>query len=113
MLVAIPSNDSLNIFKRTGRASNFVIAEVSGNTFSFVKTVANNHTHDHNNNENEEEHSHQDLVDSIKGCKYVIVNMVGKHLKADMVKNSIEIFITKEETVENGLNDFISYINNK
>jgi len=111
MLLAIPSNDSVNIFKRTGRASKFVVAEISGDTFSFVKTVANKHTHNHN--ENEEDHSHQDLVDSIADCKYIIVNMVGKHLKADMAKNNIEIFITKEETVKGGLADFISYVNDK
>ncbi len=113
MQVAIPTNDSVNIFKRTGRAPKFVIAEISGNTFSFLKTVDNKHTHDHNDNEHEKEHSHQDLVDSISGCKYIIVNMVGKHLKTDMTKNNIQIFITKEETIETGLTDFISNVIDK
>jgi len=113
MQVAIPTNDSVNIFKRTGRAPKFVIAEISGNNFSVIKTVDNHHTHDHHENEHEEEHSHQDLVDSIAGCKHIIANMVGKHLKADMMENNIKIFITKEKTIEGGLNDFISHINDK
>jgi len=113
MKVAIPSNDGVNIFKRTGRAEKFVISEISDSKFKVIKTVANEHSHDHDENHSEEEHghSHNELVKSIEGCEYLIVNMIGKHLKADMDKNRVKIFKTSSTTIEGGILDFISEIN--
>ena len=110
MKIAIPSNDSINIFKRTGRTEKFVIAEIIDSKFNIVSAVLNKHNHDHDEDEHKHEHghSHDDLFESIAGCSYVIVNVVGKNLKADMEMNGIGIFKTKETTVEAGILDFIS-----
>ena len=110
MKVAIPSNDLVNIFKRTGRTEKFVIAEIINSEFSIVNTVLNKHNHDHDedNHAHDHGHSHDDLFESIAGCSYVIVNVVGKQLKADMEINNIGIFKTKETNVEAGILDFIS-----
>lgn len=110
MKVAIPSNDLVNIFKRTGRTEKFVIAEIKDSNFNIVDTVFNQHMHDHDEHHHHDEngHSHDDLFESISGCDHVIVNVVGKQLKTDMEKNGIGIFKTKEKTVKAGVLDFIS-----
>jgi len=110
MKIAIPSNDSINIFKRTGRAEKFVIAEINDSKFNIVDTVLNQHTHEHGDHHHHDEHghSHDDLFESIAGSEFVVVNVVGKQLKTDLEKNAIGIFKTKETAVEAGILDFIS-----
>ncbi len=110
MKVAIPSNDSINIFKRTGQAKKFTIAEINDSDFSIVDAVFNKHTHEHGEDHHHDEngHSHDDLFESIEGCKHIIVNVVGKQLKADLEKNNIGIFKTKEITVDGGILDFVA-----
>lgn len=110
MKVAIPSNDGVNIFKRTGRAEKFVIAEVFGDTFKFVDTVKNSHSHEHDDNDShdEHEHSHDNLVKSIAGCEFLLVNMIGKHLKADIDKSGIKVFKTSITIIDETLLEFIS-----
>jgi len=110
MKIAIPSNDGINIFKRTGRAEKFVISEISENTFKIIGSVVNSHSHDHDDNHSHEEHehSHNDLVKTIEGCDYLLVNMIGKHLKTDMDNSGIKIFKSSFTIIEDALLDFIS-----
>jgi len=110
MKIAIPSNDGVNIFKRSGRAEKFVISEISENSFKIIGNIVNTHSHDHDDNHshNEHEHSHNDLVKAIEGCEYLLVNMIGKHLKADMVNSGIKIFKSSFTLVEDAISDFIS-----
>lgn len=111
MKVAIPTNDSVNIFKRTGKAGKFVLAEVDKTKFNILETVLNKHSHDHDEHHHHHDdngHSHDDLFESIAGCEYIVVNVVGKQLKADLEKKGINIFKTKELTVEAAILDLIS-----
>lgn len=115
MKVAIPSNDGVNVFKRTGRAEKFVLAEISDNTYKIIGNVANKHSHEHDDkhSHDEHEHSHDDLVKSIAGCEYLLVNMIGKHLKTDIDKSGINIFKTSFTKLDDALSDFITKNNVK
>jgi len=108
MRIAIPTNDKISLFQRTGRADAFLIFEVDMTNIREVDYRKNQHAHDeHSHDEGEEhDHSHTELVEAISDCAFVVVNVVGKHLLSDLTNAGIVVFKTKEQNIKNAIADF-------
>ena len=95
MFIAIPTNDRVNIAQKSGRANEFAIFNL-GNSGSNVIFKENPHrNHDHSNGHHE--HSHQEMIDMFKenNVAVLIVDVVGKHFKKDLLNSNFEVFKTE------------------
>ena len=108
MRIAIPTNDKTTIYKRTGRANAFLIVDVDMAAINEIDYRTNTHSHEEHAHDGEEnhDHSHAELVESLSDCAFVIVNVIGKHLLADIKNAGIIVFKTKEENIKNAIADF-------
>ena len=108
MRIAIPTNDRIRIFKRTGRANAFLIVDVDAASANEIDYRTNTHSHEDDAHDHEEnhDHSHADLVESLSDCAFIVVNVIGKHLLADLTNAGIIIFKTREENIKNAIADF-------
>lgn len=107
MRIAIPTNDKEHLFKRSGRAKGFLIMDIEKDAFSVVDYRKNNHTHNHDHSDNEQNgHSHKEAVDALKDCRYLMVNMVGKHFVKDLKDAGIQVFITDKEAISDAVEEF-------
>ena len=108
MRVAIPTNDKETIFKRTGRADGFLIIDVDNNGFDVIDYRINTHGHHHHHGEahDSHDHSHKEIVDSLKDCEYLIVNMIGKHFGKDINKAGIKVYKTDKQNIEEAVLEF-------
>jgi len=109
MRVAVPTNDKKTIFKRTGRANGFLIIDAYNNGFEVIDYRKNNHGHHHHHGEEHDEHSHshKEIVDSLKDCKYLIVNIIGKHFGKDISDAGIKVYKTEKQNIEEAVLEFI------
>jgi predicted Fe-Mo cluster-binding NifX family protein len=109
MKIAIPTNDKVNIFKRSGRAKGFLIVNISNGNHSIhdYRGNSHSHSHDHHHDENEHhDHSHKELVDSLSDCNYLVVNIIGKHFNHDITAAGIKVFKTDERAISDAIEDF-------
>ncbi len=107
MRIAIPTNDKITIFKRTGRADAFLIFEIDQVSVKEVDYRKNLHNHDdHEHSEDHHNHSHDELVETLSDCSFVLVNVIGKNLLADLTNSGIIVFKTKEKNIKNAIADF-------
>ncbi len=116
MKIAIPTNDKEHLFKRSGRAKGFLVADVSGSEHVIEDFRLNNHSHHHHHGHDEESehgHSHKEIVDALSDCSYLVVNVIGKHFLRDMQDAGINVFKTHETTIAGALEDFKKSIVNK
>jgi predicted Fe-Mo cluster-binding NifX family protein len=109
MRIAIPTNDKETLFKRSGQAKGFLVADISGNGFSVVDYRKNSHSHHHHHGEDEGHHghSHKEITDALGDCDFLVVNMIGKHFGGDLKEAGIKIFKTDKVTVNEAINHFI------
>ena len=108
MRAAIPTNDKNTIFKRSGRAEGFLIVDITADGYKKADYRKNSHSHHHHNNNEEDEHghSHKEIVDDLKDCQYLIVNMIGKHFGGDIKSAGINIFKTDAVLVDEAIQKF-------
>jgi len=108
MRMAFPTNDKINIFKRTGRANAFLILDVGTDAISEIDYRLNKHSHkNHLQDEgNSHDHSHDELVKSLSDCAFIVVNVIGKQLLADITNAGIVVFKTEEENIKNAIAGF-------
>ncbi len=111
MRIAIPTNDKITVFKRSGRAKGFLIMELSDDGVKEIDYVINNHQHGHHHHHSEgghngHGHSHEELVEKLNGCDYIIVNMIGSHFGRDVEQAGIKVFITGRENIDGALKEF-------
>ena len=110
MRVAIPTNDKENIFKRTGRANGFLIADVANSDYTVKDYRPNTHSHHHHHGHDEHHeqgHSHKEIVNALSDCNYLNVNMIGKHFGSDLKPAGIKVFKTDKTSVKDAMDDFI------
>jgi len=109
MRVAFPTNDKSTLFKRSGRAKGFLIADISDSGFKVVDFRSNNHSHEHQHgDEGHHDHSHKEIVEALNDCEYIIVNMVGKHFGKDLLDAGIEVFKTDKQIISEAVEEFRS-----
>jgi predicted Fe-Mo cluster-binding NifX family protein len=109
MRIAIPTNDKETIFKRSGQAKGFLIADVTDNGFVEVDYRKNSHSHDHGSHHGEHEHhghSHKEITEALSDCDYMVVNMVGKHFGGDLRDAGIKIFKTDRQLINEAVQEF-------
>ena len=108
MRIAIPTNDKTSIFQRTGQANAFLIVDVDAASVNEIDYRTNTHSdeeHEHDGEENHD-HSHAELVESLSDCAFIVVNVIGKHLSADIKNAGIVVFKTKEKNIKNAIAEF-------
>lgn len=105
MKIAIPSSDRNKLTKRTGRASEFAICDIIDGSYEFVEFRKNPHEH---HEHGDHEHNHQDLVDILKDCDAILVQMVGESFKADFNNAGIPIYQTTQENLKEAISVFAS-----
>ncbi len=116
MKIAIPTNDKKHLFKRSGRAEGFLVADVSDTEHAIKDERLNTHSHHHHHGHNEESehgHSHKEIVDALSDCSYLVVNVIGKHFLHDLQTAGIEVFQTDETTITGAIDDFRKNIVNR
>ncbi len=107
MRIAIPTNDQSTIFKRSGRAQGFLILDVTPVGFKIVDYRKNEHGHHHHHGEEHEHgHSHKEIVEALKDCDYLVVNMIGKHFGGDVKEAGIRVFKTDATSIEEAVEAF-------
>jgi predicted Fe-Mo cluster-binding NifX family protein len=127
MLIAIATNDRINIAKRTGRAREFAFFTIKDSEIIDVRYEKNNHEHhDHDDHEpnhrqvqgrgrgqgrgqghhhHEEhhhehehgEHSHDEVIEQLKDVDIFLVRAVGKHMRSDLEKGKIPFKVVTKE----------------
>jgi predicted Fe-Mo cluster-binding NifX family protein len=103
MRIAIPTNDKVNLFRRTGRAKAFLVFDVDMSGFEEVELRKNLHSHDEGE---EHDHSHTELVESLSDCAFIVVNQIGKHLLKDIDNAGILVYKTSESNIKNAIAAF-------
>ncbi len=109
MRIAIPTNDKETLFKRSGQAKGFLIADVTDNGFEVVDYRKNSHTHDHGSHHDDHGHhghSHKEITEALSDCDYMVVNMVGKHFGGDLKEAGIKIFKTGRQLINEAVQEF-------
>ena len=105
MKIAIPTNDRINLAKRTGQAKEFVLVEIENGKVVGTKYAANHHE-DHDESV---EHSHNDIVEMLKDIDVLLLINVGKHLKKDLENGRIKYEKISLQTIE----EVISFYSSK
>ena len=111
MRIAFPTNDKEKLFKRSGRAKGFLIVDVLETGYDVVDFRSNNHSHDHDHDHGEHEHhdhSHKEIVDALNDCRYLVVNVVGKHFGKDLKEAGIAVFKTDKVSIADAVEHFKS-----
>lgn len=104
MKIAVPvDSDKITIFKRTGQAPFFAIFQNG----IFETTVENSHgkeVHDHYDDEHEHaeddaEHvgHHKKDIAGLAGCDFILVQMVGEHMREAIESLNIKIKKIREK----------------
>ncbi|RLD45511.1 MAG: hypothetical protein DRI89_00775 [Bacteroidetes bacterium] len=108
MRMAFPTNDKINIFKRTGRANAFLIVDVDPTAINEIDYRINKHSHEEHLQVEDQshDHSHAELTETLSDCAFVVANVIGKQLLADITNAGIVVFKTKEENIKNAIADF-------
>jgi predicted Fe-Mo cluster-binding NifX family protein len=109
MRVAIPTNDKEYIFKRSGRTKGFLILDILPEGVKTIDYRINSHSHHHHHHgehEHEHGHSHKEIVDKLKDCNYLIVNIIGSHFEHDIKDAGIKIFKTDKKLISEAVDEF-------
>ena len=107
MRIAIPTNDKEHLFKRSGRAKGFLILDIEKDAVAVVDYRKNNHAHNHDHSGNEQHgHSHKEIVNALNDCRYLMVNMIGKHFGKDLKEAGIQVFVTDKEAISDAVEEF-------
>jgi len=105
--LAIPVyDDSLKVFRRTGKTPYFAIFDLYNDEVKFIEIRKNPHSereeHHHDDEEDFEEsvELHRRDLSVIDDCNYIMVSAVGKHLKEALKRKRIGIIrITYKDDV--------------
>ena len=103
--IAIPTNDRITLAERSGRAREFMVAEVENGVVLRSEFRENSHDHKHEEGESDGDHSHNhnDLVELLSDCKYLLVKVIGKHFKRDLAKAGKIFVLTKTDNIEEAI----------
>ena len=98
MKIAIPTNDRISLFNRTGRAKEFAIYDIHHGKSDFIEFRENPHKHhDHEEDEHDhDDHSHADVVGALKDCDALLVKTAGQHFRRDFDEADIPLYQTKQ-----------------
>jgi predicted Fe-Mo cluster-binding NifX family protein len=95
MIITIPTNDRETIAQKSGQAKEFAFFDL--NNLDSVVFEENPHKHhEHNHETGHPEHSHSDMIDMFKNksAESLIVDVIGKHFKADLKGAEISLYKT-------------------
>lgn len=109
MKIAVPTNDQDKIMPRSGRARGFLVFTIDGLDINNTEYRKNPHKH-HHHEEEKHEHSHGDLMGVLKDCDVMVGNMVGSHLKEDLKKAGIAMYLTKAKNVLEAVHEYLSQL---
>jgi len=106
MRIAIPSDDGITIAIHTGRASGFIIYEISDKQATRLEYRTNRYTghalgqckegEDHSNHH----HSHDSLLDALTDCQAMLAHGMGPRLVQDLALRNIEVIFCTETQAE-------------
>ena len=109
LTIALPTNDKKTLAERSGRAKGFIIYEIENKKAKKIAFRINPHKHnDHEETHDHGAHSHEDVMQILKDCTHIIVNIVGKHFKKDIEQHNIKIVKTKEKDIEKTVDEFLN-----
>ena len=111
MKVAIPTNDQVHIFERTGRAAGFLLVDIENGAVTAQKYIDNPHKHDDHEEEDHEHehgHNHHELMEVLEGCSFLVGLRVGKHMRGDLDEAKITFWKSADKTIEQALTAFIA-----
>jgi len=105
--IAIPTNDRITLAERSGRAKEFMVAEVENGLILRSEFRKNSHDHKHEEGESDDDHNHNhnDLVALLSDCKYLLVKIIGKHFKRDLSAAGKIFITTKVENIEEAITE--------
>ena len=95
MKIAIPTQDRITLYKRTGRTKEFAIYDVIDGSVTFAEFRINPHAHVDDEKGNHE-HTHDDVLAVLKDCDALLVHTVGTHFRQDFDKANFPIYKTKQ-----------------
>ncbi len=108
MKLVIPTDDFVNMVRRTGHAKYFAVYKVENNNIELDEKFENNHDHsDEHHHDNEDGHGHSEQTDLFKQYDALVVNMLGSHFKADVIEAKINVFYTKKSDIKEAIMDFL------
>lgn len=108
MRVAIPTNDMTTISAHFGRCKGFIIYDLEENQVTNLQYILNTITGHAKNkhkehNHGEHKHSHESILNTLKKCDVVIAGGMGKRLYEDFVQHNIQVFVTKEKSINKAI----------
>ena len=125
MKIAIPTNNRIEIAKRTGRASEFAFYNIENGGIKSVTYKKNTHSHDdhdrnegHHHGENEShehgkhehqhvEHNHDELLEILTDIDVLLVRAVGKYMRKTLQKGNINYKLVKIDVISEILEDYL------
>ena len=113
MKISFPTDDRKTIAERTGRCKEFAIYEIIDGQFINIDYRENTHKHHehghgHDHHKGEGGHTHEEIIELLSDVDLSIALRVGKFLKKDLEVNKIKYQITKNITIEDALNEYLS-----
>ena len=105
MKIAIPTSDRVNLYKRTGRTTEFAICEIVDGCYEFVEFRKNPHQHDEHNEE-EHHHNHKDILEALSDCDALLVWTIGPNFKRDFDEAKFPIYKTNQEDLKEVISVF-------
>jgi len=99
MKIVVPVEaDKQSMIKRTGQASYFAIFE-NDKLNSFIPNSHTDEEHDHHNlNDQEHVNEHKKDVINLQGCDVILVQAIGKHMRAALDDIGLKIVKIKPNT---------------
>jgi predicted Fe-Mo cluster-binding NifX family protein len=103
MKIAIPTEDRINIFERTGQTPLFAIATIEQSNITHIG-YRMNPPHKYTG----KDHSHAETAKLIQDCDLLLVKKLGKHLQADLDAAGIRYQKVSSQRIGDAIHEFLS-----
>ena len=114
MKIAIPTDDKTTICPHFGKTAGFIVYSIEDRAILETEYRQNTFTghaqrhHDENHHGGDHHHSHAAILQALGDCQIVIANGMGRRLYNDFEEWKIQVFITRENNLENAIEAFLN-----
>ncbi|MBL7113553.1 MAG: iron-molybdenum cofactor biosynthesis protein [Bacteroidales bacterium] len=108
MKIAIPTDDKESICPHFGRTSGFMIFKIEDRNVVESEYRQNTFTGHAQGHHNDHHHSHSGIFQALGDCQIVIAKGMGRRLYNDFEEWKIQVFITKENNIDEAVDAFIN-----
>jgi predicted Fe-Mo cluster-binding NifX family protein len=126
MKIVVPTNDFVNMERKTGHAQFFAVFNVENENIEMIEKIVNDHDHEHGHNHDHDhdhshdhkglhihqegghQHGHKEQVQLIKKYDAFVVNHLGPHFLTDIKEADVNYFMTRESDIKEAIKDFLA-----